>query len=264
MRRRSVRITPLGYIVLSIIILLMLVGIYFIIWSMRSDAPSTQGTPAPTATVASITPTPSLAPIGTPEQQPAVSAPTTFAPADTPSAPQDTPKPIDTPQPSVKTPSPSQVKTAVDGKTTTKLNLRAGASMESSVLSTYSAGTRLKIYALEGDFYFVQALDDAAYGYMAAQYVEKEGLLPGEEAPADVPEGAVKGVVTVSKVALRTMPTTEGNSPIGEIPNGTEVLVYFQTGDFYYLEVVSTGVKCYGKASFFKVEGDVPKATPKP
>jgi hypothetical protein len=37
MSRRSVRITPLGYIVLSIIILVMLVGIYFIVWSMRGS-----------------------------------------------------------------------------------------------------------------------------------------------------------------------------------------------------------------------------------
>ena len=36
MKRRTVRITPLGYIVLTIIILVMVVSIYFIVWSMRN------------------------------------------------------------------------------------------------------------------------------------------------------------------------------------------------------------------------------------
>ena len=43
MRRRAVRITPLGYIVLSIIILVMLVGIYFIVWSMRNSDNTSAG-----------------------------------------------------------------------------------------------------------------------------------------------------------------------------------------------------------------------------
>ena len=38
MKRRTVRITPLGYIVLTIIILVMVVSIYFIVWSMRNTS----------------------------------------------------------------------------------------------------------------------------------------------------------------------------------------------------------------------------------
>ena len=44
MKKKSVRITSLGYIVLTIIILVMAVGIYFIIWSMPTPiALSTSG-----------------------------------------------------------------------------------------------------------------------------------------------------------------------------------------------------------------------------
>ena len=46
MKRRTVRITPLGYIVLIIIILVMVVSIYFIVWSMR-NAGSEQGAGQP-------------------------------------------------------------------------------------------------------------------------------------------------------------------------------------------------------------------------
>ena len=72
MNRSRVRITPLGYIVLSIIILVMLIGIYFIIWSMRNSAgedPEAMATQSPTPSLAPIdslvTDTPSIAPIST-------------------------------------------------------------------------------------------------------------------------------------------------------------------------------------------------------
>ena len=59
-RRRTVRITPLGYIVLSIIILVMLVGIYFIIWSMRNTGDVASNQNLNSASV-QLTPTPPLA-----------------------------------------------------------------------------------------------------------------------------------------------------------------------------------------------------------
>ncbi|MEA4938669.1 MAG: hypothetical protein VB091_03675, partial [Christensenella sp.] len=64
MRRRTVRITPLGYIVLIIIILVMLVGIYFIVWSMR-NSDSSVAAASPSIAVGGPTPTPSLAPVST-------------------------------------------------------------------------------------------------------------------------------------------------------------------------------------------------------
>ena len=61
MRRRSVRITPLGYIVLALIILVMLVSIYFIVWSMRGSGDKTaESTTSPSG---EYTPTPSLVPV---------------------------------------------------------------------------------------------------------------------------------------------------------------------------------------------------------
>ena len=116
MSRRSVRITPLGYIVLSIIILVMLVGIYFIVWSMRGSNDDQENLNLDSNST-SMTPTPSLAPVGDQTQESSVTTDTatpevTTTPAETPTM---TPKQDDTPEPAVKTPSPEQVASAVDG-----------------------------------------------------------------------------------------------------------------------------------------------------
>ncbi|MEZ4626613.1 MAG: hypothetical protein R2912_00360 [Eubacteriales bacterium] len=53
------------------------------------------------------------------------------------------------------------------------------------------------------------------------------------------------------------MPSTEDNTPIGEVV-GDSVLIYFKTGDFYYIQVVSTGVKCYAAAKYITASTAVP------
>lgn len=267
-RRSRVRVSPLGYIVLSIIILVMLVGIYFIIWSMRGD--KTENTETLTSSII-VTPTPSLPPIAdtatptvAPVDTPAV-APVEPA-AETPPAATDTPKPPDTPQPDAKTPSPSQVKTAVDGKTTSRLNLRRGPGKTYDILGTYNSGTQLKVYALESDFYFVMVVKENKYGYMSAEYVEKQGLLPGESATPSppVPEGLIAGTVSASEAAVRTMPTKEGNTPFATLVHGDAVYIYFRADDYYYIQVVQTGKKGYAYADYIRAEDSVPKGTPVP
>ena len=263
-RRTRYRVSPLGYIVLSIIILVILVGIYFIIWSLRGDQP--EKSEAQTNTVI-MTPTPSLPPIAdtaTPTLAP-TEIPTTV-PQETPAAVTDTPKPEGTPSPSTKTPSSSQIKSAVDGKTTNTVRLRQGPGTNYDIIDTFSSGTQLKIYALESDFYFVMVVKENKYGYMTAEYVEKSGLLPGEDPTPSPkpPEGIVTGKVTASEVALRSMPSTEGNTPIATLVSGDAVYIHFRTDDFYYLEVVQTGKKGYAFSDYVRADDSVPKGTPAP
>lgn len=268
MSRRSVRITPLGYIVLSIIILVMLVGIYFIVWSMRGSGDDQQSVDIGDTT-ASMTPTPSLAPVSdqtlAPVADTSTAIPTvTTAPSSTPTM---TPKQDDTPEPAVKTPSPEQVASAVDGTMNASgVVLRQGPSGTYSILGTYSAGTQLKIYEIDGDYYFVKIVKENLYGYMAAKFIDKAGLLPGESAtptPAGI-AGTIPGTVSASVVALRTVPSTEDNTPIGQASKGTSVLIYFKTNDFYYIQVVDTGVKCYAVAKYITPSTTVPEGTPVP
>ena len=130
MRRRSVRITPLGYIVLSIIILVMLVSIYFIVWSMRGSGDKTaESTTSPSG---EYTPTPSLVPVSDATTPPtATDTPqVTTAPVETATM---TPKQDDTPEPATKTPSPEQIASAVDGT----LN-SSGVALRSGPASTYT------------------------------------------------------------------------------------------------------------------------------
>ena len=269
MRRRSVRITPLGYIVLIIIILVMLVGIYFIVWSMR-NSDGNAAAASPSIAVGGPTPTPSLAPVSTAAtdtQEPAVTTAPQQSTAPTSAATTVTPKQDDTPEPAVKTPSPAQVQSAVDGTLNASgVVLRGGPAGTYTIIGKYSSGTQLKVYEVSGDYFFVQIVKENKYGYIASKFVDKAGLLPGENA-TPTPKaiaGTIPGTVSASKLALRSVPSTEDNTPIGEVVKGDSVLIYFKTGDFYYVQVEATGVKCYASAKYITASTAVPTGTPVP
>lgn len=266
MKRRTVRITPLGYIVLTIIILVMVVSIYFIVWSMRNPGSEQPEGNLNSNSVQTTTPTPSLAPVNTATIAPtATMAPATTAPATTTST--VTPKQDDTPEPAVKTPTAAQVAAAVDGTLNSSgVVLRAGPAQTYSILGKYSSGTQLKVYEASGDYFYVRIVKENLVGYIAAKFVDKAGLVPGENA-TPTPKaiaGTIPGTVSASKLALRSVPSTEDNTPIGEVVKGDEVLIYFKTGDFYYIQVVSTGVKCYAAAKYITASTAVPTGTPVP
>ncbi|MEA4914085.1 MAG: SH3 domain-containing protein [Christensenella sp.] len=268
MKRRTVRITPLGYIVLAIIILVMGVSIYFIVWSMRNDGNEQPQGNLSSNSVQTTTPTPSLAPVSAatlaPTTPPDTTAPTTTAPSTTSTV---TPKQDDTPEPAVKTPTAAQIASAVDGTLNSSgVVLRAGPAQTYSILGKYSSGTQLKVYEASGDYFYVRVVKENLVGYIAAKFVDKAGLVPGENA-TPTPKaiaGTIPGTVSASKLALRSVPSTEDNKPIGEVVKGDSVLIYFKTGDFYYIQVVSTGVKCYAAAKYITASTAVPTGTPVP
>ena len=263
MKRRTVRITPLGYIVLAIIILVMVVSIYFIVWSMRNTGDEPNGGNLNSNSVSSQTPTPSLPPVSANTPVPTV-APTDAPVATTPVA---TPKQDDTPEPGVKEPTSAQIAAAVDGTLNASgVVLRAGPAQTYSILGKYSSGTQLKVYEAEGEYFFVRVVKENLVGYIAAKFVDKAGLVPGENA-TPTPKaiaGTIPGTVSASKVALRSMPSTEGNTPVGEAVKGDAVYIFFKTGDFYYIQVASTGLKCYAAAKFITASTTVPTGTPVP
>jgi len=266
MKRRTVRITPLGYIVLTIIILVMVVSIYFIVWSMRNTGENQPEGNLNSNSVQTTTPTPSLAPVNTSTLAPTTTLPpATTAPATTTST--VTPKQDDTPEPAVKTPTAAQVAAAVDGTLKSSgVVLRAGPAQTYSILGKYSSGTQLKVYEASGDYFYVRVVKENLVGYIAAKFVDKAGLVPGENA-TPTPKaiaGTIPGTVSASKLALRSIPSTEDNTPIGEVVNGDSVLIFFKTGDFYYIQVVATGVKCYAAAKYITASTAVPTGTPVP
>ena len=264
MKRRTVRITPLGYIVLTIIILVMVVSIYFIVWSMRNAGSEQPQGNLNSNSVQTTTPTPSLAPVSTSTPMPAQTIEPTAPPVSTTTV---TPKQDDTPEPAVKTPTAAQVASAVDGTLNASgVVLRAGPDPSYSILGKYSSGTQLKVYEVSGEYFYVRIVKENLVGYIASKFVDKAGLLPGENA-TPTPKaiaGTIPGTVSASKLALRSVPSTEGNTPIGEVVKGDSVLIFFKTGDFYYIQVVSTGVKCYAAAKYITASTAVPTGTPVP
>ena len=129
----------------------------------------------------------------------------------------------------------------------------------------YSSGTQLKVYEAEGDYFYVRVVKENLVGYIAAKFVDKAGIVPGENAtptPKAI-SGTIPGTVSASKVALRSIPSTEGNTPVSEAVKGDAVYIYFKTGDFYYIQVASTGLKCYAAAKFITASTAVPTGTSK-
>jgi len=265
MKRRTVRITPLGYIVLTIIILVMVVSIYFIVWSMRNTGGEQPQGNLNSNSVQTTTPTPSLAPVNATTTAPVATVAPTAPPAAT--TPAATPKQDDTPEPAVKTPTAAQVAAAVDGTLNSSgVVLRAGPAQTYSILGKYSSGTQLKVYEATGDYFYVRVVKENLVGYIATKFVDKAGIVPGENA-TPTPKaiaGTIPGTVSASKLALRSVPSTEDNTPVGEVVKGDEVLIYFKTGDFYYIQVVATGMKCYAAAKYITASTAVPTGTPVP
>jgi len=267
MRRRRVRLTPFGYLVVAIFILLVLGGMYLALRSIGgSDDPAATPTP-PLAQNVPNDPTATNVPINVPD----TSTPTpTFTPEPTATpvpTPDPTPMPTATPS-AARTPSPSEVEKALDGKLTTGgVVLRAAPNTDGAILGKYVSGTNLKVYGESGDYYHVQVVKEELYGYMAKKFVEVANATP-EPIATSLPTGAVGGKVRSSKIALRSAPDlTDSSNKVGQVENGEPVYIYYQYTNelgekFYYIEVARTGKKAFAFAEYITPEGEVPKGTP--
>ncbi len=270
--RRRVRLTPFGYLVVAILVLLLLGGIYLIIRGIGSGS-SPDATPTPPLVPgASTSPdpagsaAPSLSPDPTMSVEPSMTPNVTAPPTNSP-----TPPPTNSPEPETsRTPSPDEVKNAKDGKLTTGgVVLRAAPNTDGEILGKYVGGTNLKVYAESGDYYLVQVVKEEKYGYMAKKFVEVNTATP-EPITTSVPTGAVGGTVRSSVVALRSSPDlSDTGNKVGQVEQNEPVYIYFKhtnaAGDtFYYIEVARTGKKAYAFAEYITAESSVPTGTPAP
>lgn len=267
-RKSAVHITPLGYAVLGVLIVITVIGIYFVAWSLGNERTAeAEATPPVTVSDATNTfaianpnaPTPTLAPINR-----------TPTPVFT-QIPTQTPVPAATVTPGmangVRLPTDEQIKNAVDGELLNSgVALRKGPDSGYEIVDKYASGTKLQIFEQVGDYYFCKVISADKYGYLAIKFVARFGLFPGE-APTPSPEtkaGVINGVVSANKLSLRAVPTTEGNDPIGECNKDAKIWIYFQTNGFYYAEVVGSGEKGYLAVKYVAAEGAVPMGTPVP
>ena len=118
---------------------------------------------------------------------------------------------------------------------------------------TKSAGTKLTVYAEDGEFYFLQVVETKKYGYIAKKFVKLLSALGETSNGNDQPEGTVRGTITSSNLALREGPGVT-NKSLGQYYEGKLAYIFHQEGDYYYVLVAGTDVKGYMSAQFIKVE----------
>ena len=268
--KRRYRITTFGYVVILsavILLLLLVLGIVKIVSCAAEKKTDTD--PAETAAVEAVDDTDDTDDTedadGWEDVSTTVSQTTAPVITDATPVPQATAEPDDSDADAAsRTPTPEEIANARYAKMTSGgVVLRAAPNKNGDILGKYANGTELYIYAsASDDYYFVQMIQDGKYGYMAKKFIKTAVATAAPTAtpePLDVPEGAVEGYVCKSKVALRSAPDlTDDSNKIGQLLQNDAVFIYYKTGDFYYIEVPSTGVKAYAYSTYIKAKGAVP------
>ena len=206
------------------------------------------------------------APTATPKPTPEASEP----PAeDTPAPETPDPSATDTPAPTavlsddpnaLLEPTAQMIAGAAQGTLTKSgVNMRQGPSTNTTIITTgLKCGTKLTVYAEDGDFYFVLVNETKKYGYIAKKFVKLLSALGETSTGSDQPEGTIRGTISSSNLALREGPGVT-NKSLGQYYEGKLVYIYYQEGDYYYVLVAGTDVKGYMSAQFIKAESAVPK-----
>lgn len=261
-RRGRMRLTGLGK-ALAALLVLIVAGVFALTrMADRNSSPNytnEKGSGIPISFVASAEATPVPTPTPTPEPSPTPTIRLIVTPA-----PEDAATPTPAPRSESRYPTTEEINGAVEAKLSTGgVNLRAGPSTRDKVIqSGLSKNSRIKVYARENDFYFIQVSSSGQYGYVSCKFVEVEGFTPAPIA-TQIPKGAVGGSVNSKSLTLRNGPGTDYTS-IYEYTKGTLLYVYFQTADWYYVEVPQNGAKGYMSCKYVTVEANPPAGTPVP
>lgn len=264
-RRYRIRIKPAGYAFFGGVLLLIGLAVFFLVRAIGKKDKNAGLTALPSPSSSMELATPSFTPVATPVVTPAPVAVTqnpaaqTAIPAATSvaAATAAPAKATSTPKSSIRKATSAEKKNAKAGYLTgSDVNLRVGPSTDYMSLGKYGKNATLVVYATDGSFYFVKMDKDDKVGFLSKSYVKIGG---GSSAAADVAvhSDAVGGSVTASKVALRDG-ATKSSAAIAELHSGDQVFIYYKTGDFYYLQVASSGKKGFAYASYISASGAVP------
>ncbi len=262
-KRKKLVITKEGYIFLAAVGILLLALIIVAFATKGFGACSKKQetvSVGPSASVYYPAPTATLEP--TPEE-PEYTELETEAP--------DTPDPsaTDTPAPTVPLtddpdallePTAEMIAGAAEGKLIKSgVNMRQGPSTTTTKVATgLKSGTKVTVYAEDGDFYFLLVNETKKYGYIDKRFVKLLSALGETSTGNDQPEGTIKGTISSSSLALREGPGVTSKS-LGQYYQGKLVYIYYQEGDYYYVMVAGTDTQGYMSAQFINATGEVPK-----
>ena len=259
-KRKKLIITREGYLVLAAagVLLLALIIVAFATKGFGACSGKKAAAASSSPAASEYHPAPTATPKPTAE-------PTDVPVEETPEA-VDTPDPsaTDTPEPTVPLsddpnallePTAEMIAGAAEGKLTKSgVNMRQGPSTNTTIISTgLKSGTKLTVYAEDGDFYFVLVNETKKYGYIAKKFVKLLSALGETSTGSDQPEGTVRGTISSSNLALREGPGVT-NKSLGQYYEGKLVYIFYQEGDYYYVQVAGTDVKGYMSSQFIKVE----------
>lgn len=261
-KRKKLIITREGYLVLAAIGVLLLALIIIAVATKGFGACSKgEGAQADATPGASeYHPAPTNTPKPTQEEE--LTSIETPAPETPSGGASDSPAPTvplsDDPN-ALTAPTADMIAGAAEGKLIKSgVRMRQGPSTNTTIIATgLKSGTRVTVYAEDGDFYFVLMNDTKKYGYISKQFIKL--LTPLGEAPAgnDQPEGTVRGSVTNTAI-LRDGPVLTATK-LGQYEVGQMVYVFHQEGEYYYVQIAGTDLKGYLFAQFVKPEGTVPQ-----
>lgn len=181
----------------------------------------------------------------------------------------ETPVPVNavTPVPLVvaRTPEPQESGKAIEARLNASgVNLRAGPSANDKVIKAgYSKNTRVKVYAREGNFYYVQIISDGQFGYVSAKFLPDLPAFTPVPVATRVPEGAVGGKIISNSLTLRKGPGTDYPS-IGEYLKNQPLYIYFESNAWYYVEIPGEGTRGYLSRNYVEPEAAPPAGTPVP
>lgn len=263
-KRKKLIITREGYLVLAaagvLLLALIIVAFFTKGFGACEGSKVAEASASPEASV--YYPSPTSTPTATPEAEetPEVETPAPETPD--PSA-TDTPEPTvvlsDDPN-ALLEPTAEMIAGAAEGKLIKSgVNMRQGPSTSTTKVATgLKSGTKVTVYAEDGDFYFLLVNETKKYGYIDKRFIKLLSALGETSTGSDQPEGTVRGTITSSNLALREGPGVT-NKSLGQYYEGKLVYIYYQEGDYYYVLVAGTDdVKGYMSAQFIKAEEEVP------
>lgn len=265
-KRKKLIITREGYLLLAAVgvLLVALVIVAFATNGFGACAGGSSAQASSTPDASNYYPAPTASPTATPEPTEPPAEDETPAPTDTPNVPvTDSPAPTvvlsDDPN-ALLEPTAEMIAGAAEGKLMKSgVNMRQGPSTNTTIIATgLKNGTKLTVYAEDGDFYFVLVNETKKYGYIAKKFVKLLSTLGETSTGSDQPEGTVRGTISSSNLALREGPGVT-NKSLGQYYEGKLVYIFYQEGDYYFVQVAGTDVKGYMSAQFIKVDGEVPK-----
>ena len=260
-KRKKLIITREGYLFLAAVGVLLLAVIIIAVATKGFGACKNDTSPESTMPAASdYHPAPTATPKPTPEDEPtnAVTASTDTPDPGATSTPAPTVPLTDDPN-ALREPTAEMIAGAAEGKLTKSgVNMRQGPSTNTTIIATgLKSGTKLTVYAEDGEFYFLMVNETKKYGYIAKKFVKLLSALGETSTGSDQPEGTIRGTISSSNLALREGPGVT-NKSLGQYYSGKLVYIYYQEGDYYYVLVAGTDVKGYMSAQFIKAEGTVP------